>query len=41
FVLWIGQRLGAASRLWRAMDFLVALMMWATALLLAMGLLGM
>ena len=40
FVLWLGQRLGAASRLWRAMDLLVALMMWVTAVLLAMGLLG-
>jgi L-lysine exporter family protein LysE/ArgO len=39
-VLWLGQRLGTATELWRTMDLLVALMMWGTALFLAMGLLG-
>lgn len=36
-VLWIGKRL--QSQLWRALDGLVALMMWGTAAMLAFGLL--
>jgi L-lysine exporter family protein LysE/ArgO len=36
-VFWLGQRLGKPS-IWRALDGLVALMMWATALVLLWGL---
>ena len=36
-VLWIGRRL-QSPQLWRALDGLVALMMWGTAAMLAVGL---
>ncbi|OGB30620.1 MAG: lysine transporter LysE [Burkholderiales bacterium RIFCSPLOWO2_12_FULL_61_40] len=38
-VLWLGQRLQSPAT-WRALDGLVALMMWGTALVLGWGLLG-
>ena len=38
-VLWLGPRLQSPAA-WRALDALVALMMWGTALVLAQGLLG-
>lgn len=38
-VLWVGKRL-QSPQLWRALDGLVALMMWATAAMLAAGLWG-
>lgn len=38
-VFWLGQRLGRPS-IWRALDGLVALMMWGTALVLLRGLLA-
>lgn len=38
-VLWLGPRLQSPAA-WRALDALVALMMWGTALMLALGLLG-
>lgn len=38
-VFWLGQRLRNAA-VWRALDALVALMMWGTALVLAWGLTG-
>ena len=37
-VLWVGKRLQSPG-LWRALDGLVALMMWGTALMLAANLL--
>ena len=38
-VLWIGKRL-QSPKMWRALDGLVALMMWGTAAMLAAGLWG-